>query len=380
MVEYNGATTRDYSQDRPVSNISLKELKAQIATKPASTMATWNRKRTLSQLNQAPARIICIGDSTTAGVYSDSYTTAIGSTDQHGPNSYPAQLVNRFNAAGLKSEYSFALPGKLNNLDPRWALDANWSYSAFFAGNAACIQSTVANAVLTLTPGVVADSYRVLLWSNTANTVSLQATGGSSNSVDTVALRGAGSVSRLYYSPVVTASSASASNTLTITNVSGTALVAGVEYWNSASPNTVRVMNLGVGNSRATDWSNSGNAGSLNLISTIAPDLTIISLGINDGSAANPLDTVLTSIKAIADRALQTGDVLLMSAVPHSFSSILDSYNAAYKQMDYPYVDIQQRWSYSGQTLQFLTTDGTHPNAIGYGDIATIVAQTLLST
>lgn len=344
---------------------------------PASALPTWNRKRVLSQLNQSPVRVLVVGDSTTAGVYSDSYTTAIGTPNQGGPNSYPAQLAKRLTAAGIPAEHSFSLPGHPGNDDARWALGA-WNYSGgnIGAGANAAITSATAGQVATVTPGTASNQYLVYFFGDPGTgTINAQATGGALTPINT-AKPGGG-----VYSAIVSAGSASAANVLTLTNASGTVFVLGVEAYDSATPNKVRIMGAGVGGSRATDWATGTNTnlfGSLALIKAIAPDLTIISLGVNDGAAETPTATVNVAIDTIAAAAAISGDVLQMSAVPHDGPTILDSYNTAFKASGRPYVDLQARWGYNGQTLQFLTVDNTHPNAIGYGDMATAVARHLI--
>lgn len=345
-----------------------------LLTKSASALPTWVRKRTLNQLGQTPVRILCVGDSTTAGVYSDSYTTAIGSTNQGGPNSYPAQLAKRLTAAGIPAEHSFVLPGQAGNADARWP-PGTWGYASLGAGGNGAVTSATVGQATTITPGIVADRYIVYYFGDPGTgTITAQATGGTAVTINTAQATG-----KVYASAVVSAATASTANTLTLTNAAGTVFAYGVEAYDSANPNKVRVMGAGVGGSRATAWENGGAPGALNFIKAIAPDLTIISLGVNDGAVPNSTAVVTAAIDAVAAAAAVSGDVLLMSAVPHGNPSVLDDYNAAYKASGRAYVDLQTRWGHNGQTLQFLTTDNTHPNAIGYGDMATAVALHLLS-
>lgn len=348
--------------------------KYDLLTKPANALPTWVRKRTLNQLGQSPVRILCVGDSTTAGVYSDSYTTAIGTTNQGGPNSYPAQLAKRLTAAGIPADHSFVLPGQAGNADARWPT-GTWGYASLGAGGNGAVTSATVGQATTITPGIVADRYIVYYFGDPGTgTITAQATGGTAVTINTAQATG-----KVYASAVVSAATASTANTLTLTNAAGTVFAYGVEAYDSANPNKVRVMGAGVGGSRATAWENGGAPGALNFIKAIAPDLTIISLGVNDGAVPNSTAVVTAAIDAVAAAAAVSGDVLLMSAVPHGNPSVLDDYNAAYKASGRAYVDLQTRWGHNGQTLQFLTTDNTHPNAIGYGDMATAVAQHLLS-
>lgn len=335
-------------------------------------LPTWARKRVLATLAQGPCRVLCIGDSTTAGVYSDSYTTATGSTNQGGPNSYPAQLAKRLTAAGIPAEYSFCLPGHGGNDDSRWSI-GTWGYAGYGAGMNAAITSASAGLTATVTPTNVANSYIVYFYGDPGTGVfTAQATGGSSVSISTVK-----PTAGIYASAVVTAPTAASTNTITFTNTSGTAFVMGVEAYDSANPNKVRIMNAGVGGSKATAWNNNGNPGALNFIKGVAPDLSVISLGVNDGAVPDTTANVLAAVNAISAAAAVSGDVLLMSAVPHDSPGAVDGYNAAYKGTGKPYADLQARWGNKGPSMGLITTDNTHPNALGYGDMATLVANTL---
>lgn len=338
-------------------------------------LPVWTRRKVLAQLAQGPCRVLCVGDSTTAGVYSDSYTTATGSVNQGGPNSYPAQLAKRLTAAGIPAEYSFCLPGHSGNDDSRWAI-GGWGYAAYGAGMNATITSASAGLAATVTPTNAANTYIIYFYGDSGTGVfTAQATGGTSVSINT------NKATPGYYASAVVAAPATAStNTITLTNTSGTVFVAGVEAYDSANPNKVRVMGAGVGGSKATQWNNASNTGALNFIKGIAPDLTIISLGVNDGAVPDTTANVLAAVNAVSGAAATTGDVLLMSAVPHDTAGAVDGYNAAYKGTGKPYADLQARWGNAGYSMGLLTTDKTHPNALGYGDMATLVANTLTLT
>lgn len=330
------------------------------------------RKRALSQLNQSPLRILCVGDSTTAGVYSDSYTTATGSTNQGGPNSYPPQLAARLTASGLPADYASAIPGHSGNDDSRWS--GSWAYagSPFGPGANAALTATSSSQVHTLTPGVLADRYVLYFYGDPGTgTFTAQATGGSVVTINT-----SKPTAGTYASAVISAGSASTANTVTITGGS-TAFVFMAEWWNSATPNRTRVMGAGVGGSKATDWAAGAPYGGVSFIKGVAPDLTIISLGVNDGGAGAATADVLAAVQQIAAAAAVSGDVVLMSAVPHNGAGVLDGYNAAYAASGYPYVDLQYRYGYSMNAMGLQTGDFTHPNALGYADMATAVSRLL---
>jgi lysophospholipase L1-like esterase len=157
--------------------------------------------------------------------------------------------------------------------------------------------------------------------------------------------------------------------------------VVGIESYSSANPYKVRVMNAGVGGSTAATWAadpNTNTYGSLSFINAINPDLTIICLGINDAAAGTPTATIVANIQTIATLADSWGDVVIVSGVPHNVSSSLDDLNEALKSLPYTYIDLYDRYGHDMITMGLMTSDGTHPNAHGYGDIAWAISRALL--
>jgi lysophospholipase L1-like esterase len=154
--------------------------------------------------------------------------------------------------------------------------------------------------------------------------------------------------------------------------------VVAVEFFDSTNPNIVRVLPAGVGGSQANQWANAPAAtqfGGQAFISAVAPDLTVISLGINDDAAGRTASQILGDVNTLAARAKVSGDVLLMSAFPHPSATSLDAVNAAYLASTYPYVDLAFRYGYTMLSAGLMTTDQTHPNALGYGDAALTLSR-----
>lgn len=338
-----------------------------------ATLPTWTRKLQLSLFGQSAARVLCVGDSTTAGVYSDSYTTATGSTNQGGPNSYPARLAAYLTARGIPAIYAMGVPGHSGNEDSRWSLGSASYFAGVGPGGNAGI-SLGPGQSSTFTPGVKADTYRIYYYSDSGTGVlSGQATGGSATAIAT------SNATPAIRSSTITASSSSAANAVALTGTSGACFVAGIEYWDSANPNVVRILPAGVGSSQATNWANDANNstyGGRAFIAGVAPDLTVISLGINDAAAGRSATQILTDVSALVTVAAASGDALLVSAFPAA-SGFTDAVNAAYLSSTYPYVDLAGRYGHNMQARGLMTTDGIHPNALGYGDVAAVIGRTL---
>jgi lysophospholipase L1-like esterase len=347
-------------------------------------MPHWKQKLALSLLNQSPARILCLGDSTTAGVSADSYTTATGTTYQDTANTYPRQLVSRLNALGIPSAIGMTLPGSVGGLDPHWAFTGGSLFTGAgvgIGGSQGVIMSHVSDS-WTVTPGALADTYKIYYWTvSGGGTFSAQATGGSLVSVPTT------SGSQTVASQTITAGSASTSNTVSLicTTAGAGCVIFAVEFWNSATPNLVRVLPAGCPGQDSSAFA-TGTAlatyGSRAVTKALAPDVTICSLGINDVYHALPLSTTQTNFYALAADAQISGDMLFLSAIPPStgnaYGISVSSINAWLLSLGGAYVDLQSRYGTNFFSTGLQTTDKIHPNALGYRDIAMCVADALL--
>lgn len=344
----------------------------------AQQLPFWVRGRVTARLGLGPFRIACVGDSTTAGVYSDSYSNAPGTPNQGGPNSYPAQLAKVLQGLGIPAEYSFALPGHSGNDDDRWDIGTGWAYAPFGAAANSSLTGNNPAGDLVLTPGHKANRYRIYYYGDSGTgTIRATATGGALTSSPAV------SEPKFYFFDV-SAPVASEANTLTL-EATGTVFIAGVEWWDSARPNTVRILNLGVGSSTSDAWADNSHPAksSANLLLAIQPYLAITSLGINDQNAPGWDDVtgparVLGNIDWLLDNGIAGADRLLMSAFPHD-NPALDALNEAYRLSGMPYVDIQARWRRDAMAYGLIAGDNTHPNAFGYGDVAQAVANLLMA-
>lgn len=342
-------------------------------------LPNWRRQLQLAQYKQSPARVLCVGDSTTAGVHSDSYSpSTAGTSNQGGPNSWPARLAAWLTARGVPALYAMGVPGRTNNDDSRWDKGtANYSAAAVGAGGAANLAMVGAGKYCAFTPGYAVNVAIVYYFGDPGTgEFTAQMTGGSAVAVSTVQV-----TPGIYKSAVIIGGAASASNTVTITNTSGTCFIVGVEYYDQANPNTVRILNAGVGQSTANVWANDADAnkfGGRAFIKGVAPILTIMSLGINDAAGGRTAGQVMADVSTLAGDAALSGDVLLASPFPHPNATSLDPIIAAYQASTRPLVD--WAWRY-GNSMQAggMQPDGTHPNALGYNDAAMLVADALIS-
>ena len=174
-----------------------------------------------------------------------------------------------------------------------------------------------------------------------------------------------------------TAASAATTNSVSIAGSVAQVWVIGVEPWLSTTKR-VRVANVGVPGSTTANWNYAGTYGvygPLMAIKQYAPDLTIISLGINDAYQQVAAGTVQTNLAAIIAAAQVSGDVILMTMPPSSganYTTYEPLYQPVYSALSngsgLPLVDIFGRFKSTWQTA--LMFDGQHPNDYGYWDMA----------
>lgn len=120
------------------------------------------------------------------------------------------------------------------------------------------------------------------------------------------------------------------------------------------------------------------------------PKLCIIALGANDFTGGTDLTSFTNSYQTIISRALQFGDVMLLSTGlrtdgPSPIGVQQSAYvNAMYTlavQNNIAFLDIFNRWSgdpnFANSQLNFLG-DAVHPNDYGHQDIATAILNVLL--
>ena len=261
----------------------------------------------------ANARILCVGDSTFAGT-GDSTTATIPAT-----KSCPTRLAQILNTTVTPSAVGLGIPPSILNgqADQRWTLGTGWATeSNFGAGAAASYLGTAStgNLVYTPSPQVTCDGFYVYyLGNSTLGTLTCTASGGSSTPIL------CSSLSAGVYRTLISAGSASATNSLTIVGTVANNHVVGVEPVLSTK-SQVLVGNAGVGSTLSGSWASSGTANfnAVPFIKTVAPDLTIISLGINDAANSASVATFSNNMQTIITAAKISGDVLLCDMPPSS--------------------------------------------------------------
>lgn len=334
------------------------------------------------------ARILCIGDSTTFGVFSNGT-----STGDLKPLAWPTQLANRFNSVGINAHAnSFfgsatgAAGGTAQSNDQndsRVSMGTGWSRSVDFG---VCGTTYTANNTTSgpfaFTPTVPVDTFTVYFYQQAGgSTLSWNINGGAATNVNLSGTQAIGSF---------TASGTLGTNTINLNWVSNGAQVIrlmGIEAYDS-SKNWVGIINAGWPVARSTDWNSTGffYAAISNGIAGLKPDLSILDLGINDNGAGNSLNLYIGQMQNIINQCKLSGDVILQSPNPtlNNYLTFHYPYNqqTAMQQAlltlantnNIPMIDIYGRWGgtngYAISNANGLMGDNLHPSAAGYADKA----------
>lgn len=339
---------------------------------------------TKTLLGTKDTKILCLGDSTTAG-----YGNALDASFINN-GSYPTRLAALLNSPTLPTAIGAGVPTSDISVDGRWTVGSGWTKSYNIGWGASSAYSGTVGTTGDLVyadPRVLADKFDVLVATSPGHgSVVVTATGGTAttsnlnNSTTTII-----KITR-------TAATLATTNTLTFNgNTVGPSQVIHVEPYNSTK-STVRVANIGKGGSLATAWANSGGTvGAQACLAAYQPDLTIISLGINDSNVAVPASSYIAAITTMVNAALLYGDVLLMSMTPVGLSGYrlanIPAYRAAL--FDYiattrmPFLDIASaigsltNGGNEGLAALGYTSDNLHLSDAGYGLEAMTIAKVL---
>jgi lysophospholipase L1-like esterase len=263
--------------------------------------------------------------------------------------------------------------------DNRWTVPAGYITSDWAWKGYETSSSTLS---LVFTPGTGAtyDRFDVYYITNPGGgMIGMTATGGAT--VGPISLNGSASISKTTVS-----CPASASAAVSIV-ASGQVWILAVEPWLSTTPR-IRVGNVGVNGWTAADWIATGSFSPLTAVTTHAPHLSIVSLGLNDAAAAvTPavfyanLKSLCTSLKALGS------DVALWIPTPPAPSGVapvllepgIRSYLPIYRSVALETGAVLiDTYSRHGSVYQSgYSFDGYHSNNMGYRDIAECLAANL---
>lgn len=320
-------------------------------------------------------KVLFIGDSTTRGIGS----TLSGTFPSYGSYLQRVSLGGDVQTSQGLGVLSLNVG---NNPDNRFTRLTGWGIGSNFGFSDSCASASSVGSTTTFsfTPGAsqgTFDKFDVYyLQFAGGGLLSVWATGGSTTTVDT---NGAAGVLKV----TVTAATASVNNVVYAGDNTGQVYVCGFEPYLS-TVSKVRLGNAGVGGSYAAGiWDQeASNFGSLPSIRSYAPDLCVISLGINDATNNTTATAFQASMQTIIGACQQSGDVLLMTMPPSTgapYTTLEPQYVSAYYNLastnNIPLLDIFKRFGSAYNSAYMF--DPYHPTQYGYWDWGADLSQFL---
>ncbi|MCW2318304.1 lysophospholipase L1-like esterase [Rhodoblastus acidophilus] len=167
------------------------------------------------------------------------------------------------------------------------------------------------------------------------------------------------------------------------TGASGNVFIGMIDPYSTAKPRA-SIWNMGIGGSQTSTWINtSASWSTLNALTTYAPDLTLINLGINDEGNNVSIPTFTANMQTIINGAKASGDVALI--MHHSCSGHEAQEPATYAALQQlaannncPLIDFRARlglWTAANANGQMY--DNLHASGPGYADEGSMIADLL---
>jgi len=348
------------------------------------TLTRWNAALTAMKAGARNAKVLFLGDSTTAGFFATGVNSAgcrpLATADvfaqslSSGVGYYGNTIGDPTNGAATFQAY-----------DTRWVFDPAWAVGAVvgLGGGTIGAATTVAVTTTTFSPVQAFDTIDIYYIQNSGyGTLQLNVDGGAQLGA-TINCSGTLSIVK------TTRTCTLGVHVLNFVKpIGGNVLLIGVSTYNSAVKG-IECLNAGKGGLTSTAAALSANAWdpavatSIGTIAQIAPDLTIINLTINDWIGAVAPATYTTNIQKLIDAYRLYGDVILQTGVPEAPGTvsianqrlIVSAMRNLAVDNGIPILDVHQIWgdyNYAKDTLGYFapTNDLVHPGATGYAAIA----------
>jgi len=358
---------------------------------PSSPTPKWDLAIKKMKAGTRNARLLNVGDSTTAGSYAAG-NAFVGAK----PFSYPTQLAPLLAARGYPVSTSSMIGTSVNSTsiglftgyDTQWAVGAGWACAAVNTCGGGTLNNSGAGnlTAANYAPATAFDTVDIWYIQNTAyGSFTIGVDGGAALG-STVVAAGGLSIQK------VTRTTALGVHTLNITKVAdGNILICGVSCYNSQQK-CIEVMNAGWGGATTALWAAAVAVWDpANMLAVYAPDLTIINLGINDWLTGVLPATYSTNIEVLIAKARLSGDVAIMTGAPSAIGSasqavqdgITQVCRALAEKYNCPLIDVSGEWGNYVTAADAINGfyapagDPVHPGAVGYGDVARLTNAAL---
>jgi lysophospholipase L1-like esterase len=344
--------------------------KLPVSIRSTASMSKWLAKVAAVRAGTSSAKVLCVGDSTTNGVFSGSTLAT----------SYPTALKRRL-GLHMPTGDGLAVAQSTASRDTRWTPGGySWSGTVGPWG-ASWYSAAGAGTDLSYAPGVTVDTFDVWVYhSGAAGTaVGVKIDGVSQTAIN--ASTGPNGWTKHSYTTTA------GTHTIAIAKpATGELYVLGVDAYLSTLT-TVRVSNWGIPGADSAGWTTL--TGSTEAIEKYQPDLTIIMLGINEAGGAMLGPEYSGYIGTLIQKAQLTGDAILCSVVqsnPATESARVakeavfrDSVNTLSGAYDIPFIDV---FTVLGpyETVHGYWSDDLHLTAKGYSRLGRIIYQGVMAS
>lgn len=330
----------------------------------------------------ANAKIACIGDSTTRGQGS-------GTTTQQALNGWPVmaqQILAAKTGLVCRGQNLWSTGNAtLSSFDARVTLGSWGGTGTLFTLGGPRIFASGAGTLLFAPTEAQFDTCDVYVANNTTGSCTVNFNAGATiitvNTTTALTMTKQSAVGSL------------GTNIVNVPWVSGTPTLVGLDCYNSAIKQ-VSFWNMGWLVSTTNNWASpDGTRGwdprAALASATIAADLAIINLGINDYSgsppAIDPLTYYANMASLIVAQQSQGGDVLLMTPFPSDSTVSPLDVQASYNAMCYnlalnyncPLIDTTLLFGGARSWVTAFYNDTKHLNSAGYTDIGAVVSRVL---
>jgi len=338
----------------------------------------------------ADASINVIGDSTTLGARSGAglsdlrkHSIAVRMAESmQAALAVPVNHASFFGDSGVSTAYL--------TFDPRFSAMGNgWSQSTFMSAGGRMWRCTAASTgKLTFAPGIEWDTVDIYFYGGSGyGSATLDVGGAIVTTLDFSATPA--TINKLTAGPAE--GFTLANQTLNIGRAAAVAkelFIVGAEFRNSTKP-AVNVRLIAAGGTASSYWSGKASAyapGSA--LKTVAADLNIINLGINDWLAQVTSDAFIANMSVIRSELLvgkPTAQFLLikqpaMNDPDVDQARITDAIDRLAADWQCPVLDLRDLWpkTWAESSAAGVMADEHHPNAQGYADIGRKLAQLLI--
>ena len=331
----------------------------------------WRGARARMLSGQGRARVLCLGDSNTAG---DAVAPGVRLREA----AYPARLAELLDRVyGASGDGFCGNAGILSAIDttydPRLSFGAGWVVSGAVSVGGTMFSNASTSNALTFTPRDAWERCEIIFAGIAAGAVDLSA-GGATSRHDIPA---GGMVS------VSFDAGALASRPLSVMRVSGEIHVAAILPHSSIRPR-VEVINAG-----RTGWASADLIDAATFyapgaaLSSVAADLVLIEIGLNDFNTGISPTVYGNRLRTLVGLCPVMADVVVMSSVSpeqasrvYPWSDYLDQMREVCAERELSFIDISVAMGDRSQVVAAgLTNDGLHPNRAGLAEKAHVASK-----